>query len=641
MSMWSSLLDERAPADRAPFHFLMMTSGLALGGAREADTEYRDYLSRTQRIGISIPVLYMRTTLGKAGDWRFDPDFDLTRKCGNRLVAEDNLSGIIRYAVDKRIPVQFILNGGIWGDASCASPQWDLTDHLETDPANCQWTERNHVYADDYLKGLAGSTDSPELARSLTYHVHATTVRRYKRRNLQAAATIVAAFARRHPDLFVGVVLDADTYMNPFLRGQGIFDYNPGMLRQFRQWLGGTGPYATRVRNGEPDLSQYRRRHTFTLAEVNSLAGRTWRTWADVEPPRRLPGLLEPLAPGQQPIWNDPWWNLWDAFRKHVVDVHYDELSTWVHAAGVPRDRIFSAQGLVHDDPARTPFAVYIDSHSQPYDSAGVSIEGAIPRDGHLGAVLYGHTARNDVEMEHGHSLFATIGRMDDGWAIVEYINTDLSAPTVAPDYAMAYRTFRDAFNYGSQQVSAMAWNGSNGLYAGTPGYVAYTSWRNTPAEDAMRDFLVSHADVPRGARLWTFGTPRRADADGWSAERGTLTADRGFARIRPADGVVTLVSAGDQVIRPERVDRVITRFADNAAPARIRVFAQLDSVGDWTPVADATSSTAPLQWPAAWMTGTTIVQRISIELTFDRALSTASLSRVMLYPSPRSTTGP
>ena len=45
-----------------------------------------------------------------------------------------------------------------------------------------------------------------------------------------------------------------------------------------------------------------------------------------------------------------------------------------------------------------------------------------------------------------------------------------------------------------------------------------------------MRDFLVSHADLPHGARLWTYGTARRADTDGWTAEQGELTAGAGFA---------------------------------------------------------------------------------------------------------------
>ncbi len=64
----------------------------------------------------------------------------------------------------------------------------------------------------------AGSTNSPELARTLTYNVYAAKVRAYKRRNVEAAARVIADFAREHPDLFVGVTLDADTYMNPFVR---------------------------------------------------------------------------------------------------------------------------------------------------------------------------------------------------------------------------------------------------------------------------------------------------------------------------------------------------------------------------------------------------------------------------------------
>ena len=168
---------------------------------------------------------------------------------------------------------------------------------------------------------------------------------------------------------------------------------------------------------------------------------------------RRLPGFIEPIGPAKRPIGEDPWYNLWDRFRKHVIGIHYDELSKWAHEAGIPTDAIYSAQGLIHGDPAHEAFAVRIDSPSRDYDSAGVSVEGSIPRDGHLGAILYGRTARNDVELDNGHSLFATIERMDEGWAIVEYNNTDLRYPSVAPDYAMAYKTFRDAFNYGANEV--------------------------------------------------------------------------------------------------------------------------------------------------------------------------------------------
>jgi hypothetical protein len=642
LALWSGRLDLHPALARHRFYFLMMTSGVASGGANEVETQYRDYLSRTQKVGISIPILYMRTTRGAAGDWAFDPDFDTRLLCGTRQVAEDNLSGVIRYAVEHRLPVQFILNGGIWADASCETPQWDLTDHLEQDAANCQWTQGNEVFPDDYLKGLNGSTSSPELARSLTYNVYAANVRRYKKRNLQAAARVVATFARAHPDLFVGIALDADTYMNPFFRGREAFDYNPGMLRQFREWLRGSGPYAGHSAAGAPDLTTYRRARPMTLAEVDKVAGAHWKSWNDVEPPRRLPGFVDPQAPGERAIWDDPWWNLWDAFRKHIVDLHYDELSSWAHAAGISRERIFSAQGLVHNDPALPPFAVRVNSSSPPYDSAGVSVEGAIPRDGHLGAILYGRTARNAVTLENGHSLFATIGRMDDGWAIVEYNNTDLRFPTKRPDYAMAYQTFRDAFNYGAREVSAMAWNGSNGLYADNPAYVPYTSWRNTPAEAAMRDFLVTHADLPWGARLWTFGSAIHVDADGWSSGRGTVTAGAGFITLKPEQGDVTLLSPPDQVIRPLQLATLVLRFDADAKPVRLTVAARAGASGAWRDVGTTTGSELALAWPADWRNDRTIVERLKISMRFADDVHASTLSRVLLYPaSPLTRTSP
>src|SRR5688572_22366950 len=250
----------------------MATSGVAKGGAAEVDTLYQGYASTTQRIGIAVPILYLRTTRGRAGDWTFDPGFDTSRKCGERPLTDDSLNGVLAYAAEKRLPLQLILNGGIWADATCNTPEWDLNDHLEEDPRNCQWTQDDKVFADDHLKNLAGSVASPELAHSLTLNVYAKDVRRYKRRNLQAAARRVAEFARQHPDLFVGVNLDSDTYANPFFEEQEFFDYNPDTLRQFREWLRGDGPYAGRGGAGVPDLRAFRRARPLSLADVNRLA---------------------------------------------------------------------------------------------------------------------------------------------------------------------------------------------------------------------------------------------------------------------------------------------------------------------------------------------------------------------------------
>ncbi|MGH8315571.1 MAG: hypothetical protein ACRETU_10535, partial [Steroidobacterales bacterium] len=581
MSLWSDLLDQRPTLAKQPFRFLMMTSGVAAGGAAEVESAYQSYLSRTTGIGIAVPILYLRTTKGAADDWVFDPYFDVSRKCGNRAVAEDNLHGVIQYAIDKHVPVQFILNGGIWADASCDTPEWDINDHLEQDVNNCQWTQDNVVFPDDYLKNLPGSTNSPELARTLTYNVYASTVRSYKGRNLQAAARVIATFAREHPDLFVGVSLDADTYMNPFFiqnKVLEIFDYNPGMIKQFRQWLAGSGPYAGKPEPGVPNLAHYRRPRPLSLADVSKLARKRWTSWDQVDPPRTFPGSpYQPAKPGEALIWDDPWYQEWQVFRQHVIALHYDELSEWVHDTGIPRDKIFSAEGFIAPDRGQSPFAVRITSHGQNYDTSGVSIEGSIPRAGHLGAVLYGETAENQAPMEVPHSLFATFSRMDPHWAVVETNATNLKSPLVQPHYAQSYHAFRDMFNFDAQEVSVMAWNGSNGLLAGQPGYLPYTAWRNTPAEAAMRDFLVTHANLPRGSRIWTFGAPRYPDDDGWRLEQGRVYARGGYLDLEFDAATATLLSPPDQVIRTSIIDSIVLGLHDPAPVAAIQIFGRID----------------------------------------------------------------
>ena len=644
MRMWSGLLDAHPDLASRQFSFLMMTSGATMGGADETDTAYAPYLSRTQRVGVAVPLLYMRNTKGAAGDWVFDPDFDLKHKCRDRLVAEDNLRGIMRFAVDHRIPVEFILNGGIWGDASCNSPEWDLNDHLEDDDYNVQWSQDDQTFPDDYLKGLAGSTDSPELARTLTYNVYATKVRSYKRRNLKAAARIIDAFAREHPELFVGVVLDSDTYMNPFFKQVEYFDFNPGMIRQFREWLRGSGPYAGHPGPGVPDLLSYRRAQPLTLEDVNRLARRHWTSWDQVEPPRKFPGsLYRPAKPGDVLIWDDPWYEEWQIFRQHVVGLHYDELSKWVHETGIPKDRIFSAQGFIAPDPGNKPIAIRITSRGKNFDTSGVSFEGSIPRYGHLGAVIYGDTAENKTPMEGPYSLFAQFARMDPQWGVVEFNNTNLKLPKINPNYDQAYRSFRDLFNFDARMVSPMAWNGSNGLYADQPDYVAYTSWRNTPAEDAMKDFVVARADLPRGARLWTFGTARHAADDGWSLEQGTLAAGKGYVDLHFGDAAATLASPPDQVLRSATLATLFLGLREPDSLATVQVYARIDPTSPWQEIVPATAAEAlvrtapglavPLSWPADWRARGVIAESMRVVLRFRAGTEHARIDRIALYP--------
>ena len=568
--------------DGPSFHLLPALSGIGLGGANELDGAYDAYASRTIATGMRVPILYLRTTTGAAGDYAFDPAWDIERRCGTRRIAEDSLDTTLAHAAQKRLPVLLTLNGGIWADASCAVPDWDVNDHLEKDPANCQWNDRGEVMPDDALKHLPGSQEAPELGRSLTFNVYAREVRHYKRRNLQQAGRRLVAFMRAHPALFVGVTLDPDTYMNPFYNETQWYDYNPGTLRQFREWLSGTGPYAGRPRDGAPDLSRYRRARPLTLADASRLAGRTFARWDDVDPPRAF--SRDPA----HPFWKDGWVREWETFRRHLVHLHYDELSSWLAEAGVPRDRIWTSQGLMAPLPTGMPFALNIDSPVKDADSGGMSVEGSVPRAGHLGVILYGASAVNDVKMENGRPLFATLAAFDPQFAVVEYNTADLRNPKVQPGYVSGYRGLRDLWNAGARYVSPMAWNGSNGVLASHPDYVTYTAWRNTPLEEAAKDFMLSRAGLPLGARLWTFGSPRHADGDGWLAEHGGAAAGHGFLTITPEAGAVEIVSPGDLGIARPAARAVVLGLPDDARVRAVEVFAASGGDPAWRSLARA-----------------------------------------------------
>jgi len=290
----------------------------------------------------------------------------------------------------------------------------------------------------------------------------------------------------------------------------------------------------------------------------------------------------------------------------------------------VAPSRIFSSQGFTAPNPPAFPFAVRLDSPTKNYDSGGMSVEGSIPRDGHLGAIVYGAGAVNDVRMEDRANLFATFHNMDRGWGVVEFNTADFRTPKELPSYAMGYRALREMFNYGARFVSPMAWNGSNGIYAGQPGYVSFMAWRNTPLEDAMRDFAVSHAFVPLGARLWTFGSPRLADADGWSAATGVLASGPGHLDLTAANGEVIIVSPPALALGGDESDLLTLGLT----PDQVRDVASVAVDGNLT---DGTTIALALPRPTTGLAQTPAglsipLVRPDIAATFDRIRVTLAL---------------
>ncbi|MEP7327607.1 MAG: hypothetical protein ABI777_00245 [Betaproteobacteria bacterium] len=623
------------PAGATPFYLLPALSGIDLGGAAELDTIYKPYQSTTVAAGFRVPILYLRMTHGANADFTFDPDWDAARKCGARRIGDDSLNTVLAHSRAKKLPVLVTLNGGIWADAYCDVPAWDVNDRLEQDVANCQWNEKNEVMPDNFLKNLPGSQEAPELARSLTFNVYATEVRHYKKRNLQQAGVLLAAFARADPQLFVGVNLDPDTYLNPFFAEQQWYDYNPGTLRQFREWLAGTGPYAGKGGPHIPDLRAYRRTQPLTLADVNRLAGMRWKLWRDVDPPRTF---VRKPTDGSAPFWKNPWVREWEIFRRHLVHLHYDELAQWLVESGIARDRIWSSQGLMAPQRDAMPFAIALDSPPRNYDSGGMSIAGAKPAQGHLGVILYGEAAVNDVPMDNGRSLFATLESIDPRWAIVEYNTADLRSPDSKPTYAAAYRGMRDLWNFGARFVSPMAWNGSNGVNAGQPGYNNFDAWRNTALEDASRDFMLARAGLPLGSLLWTFGTPQHADGDGWTAERGALALGEGELRMQPdANRRMVLLSPAGLPEASRHADQFVLG-AIGTGLQRVRIEGRRDARGGWITIADARGS--DLRETAAGIAVKRIagahsepLERLRIELTFETTKS-RTLTRIAAIPA-------
>ncbi len=553
---WAAALHEGGVAPDDVFYFPIATSHVVAGGAEGIQETFAPYESATVRVGIRVQILYLRTTLGAAADYAFDPDFVADKRVDGRLIAEDGLNGVIDFVVAQQMPVLFTLNGGIWADSACEAVEWDINDALERDESLCQWNEKNQVMPDTALSDRPGSVESPQLGRSLSLNVYMDQVRHYKKRNLQQAARRIADFAAEYPHLFIGVALDPDVYVNPFFEGEQWYDYNPQTLRQFRHWLRGDGPYAGDGGAGVPDLSRYRRAQPLSLQTVCDLAGRRFADWEAVDPPREFPALV-------RPFWKNPWVAVWGQFRRHLVQLHYDELSQWVAEAGIDESRIYSSQGFMPPGELIDPLPIRLDSSARNYDCGGMSIEGSVPTHGRLGAIVYGASAVNNIPMEGDASLFAEFRRYSPEWAVVEHNTADLTVAAQRGTLAQGYTSLREIVHYGARFVSPMAWNGSPGENVGQSGFLGYTCLRRSPLEEAMALFMLTRAHLPRRARHWTFGAGSHADGDGWQVndrpaapqQAGTLVLGlhgEGVVLTSPPEQALTMSDFSALVIRAQ-----------------------------------------------------------------------------------------
>ncbi len=483
---------------RNKFHQLQELRAIAQGGCVE--------------IGLRGRVEYLRTTKGQQADYVFDPNFpERLRWRNGKGMSGGSLRELLDTALHFHAPLLITLDGGVWANSRFAAPDLDVVDMLAQDERNVQWNQFGKSEPRDALKGLAGATESPELARMMSLNRYNSRFLDYKKRNLQAAVREIVKFSQAHPDQYVAINLDPDEYINPWFYLTQWYDYNTDTLRQYREWLFHLGPYAT---GGE--LAFSRHEPALTLAEANRLAKQSWKDFDAVEPPR------------QAIDYSDQWQQLWTQFKRHLVARHYDDLAAWAVAAGLPATHIYSAQTFIQTD-----VAVRVTDQANGWtDQAGVSIEGAKPRQGHVGAILYGPASRNQGKPRNGTSLIDNIRTIDPDWGVGEFHPATISFPEQAPSHLEAYTTMQTLINGGVHFLSPI-W----GSYAGDRvvhpnNFKAYDVMEGSAHEYQLVWWLRAMQTRPVGTLYYPFGNTLVKSKDGWSGAIGT-DVESGFGELR------------------------------------------------------------------------------------------------------------
>ena len=516
--------DSRAACAGEPFRLFFPGDTETFRWGFAALQELRDLAAGPcVEIGLRGRVEYLRTTFGKQADYRFDPDFpDALRLRPEGSITSTALNELLGLAARLDAPMLVTLDGGPWADARFAAPDIDIVDVLEQDELAVQWNQWGKAEPDDALGGLAGSYGSPQLARMMNLSPYNAAFRHYKQRNLQAAVRTIVEADAVAPGRFVAVNLDPDQYVNPWFYQAQWYDYSPQSLRQFREWLTHGGPYAPGA-----ELAGSGHAPALDLGAINRLAGQHWRALEQVDPPRG------------RPDYADPWHQLWTAFKRHQVAQHYGDLARWAAEAGLDPARIYTSQTFIQAD-----VAVDVQDRASGWtDEAGVSIAGAKPAAGHLGAILYGPASRNEGRPRSGESLFHDIRAADPDWAVVELHPATIEFPEMLPSHADAYATISRTLNFGARFISPMWGSEVADRFVYPQRFRSYDTFTGSSFEYQLLWWLRYRRDTPVGSLGFPFGNEAVASDDGWTAS-AAMSKERGEVRLAVAQPWLTLRSA-------------------------------------------------------------------------------------------------
>lgn len=452
--------------------------------------------------GMRGRVEYLRTTLGRTQDFQFDPDFlEKLRKRNGQEMTGESLNSLLDTALKLRSSLMITLDGGVWADAKFSAPDIDAVDFLEEDERSVQWNQFNKSEPDTALQGLAGSIADPQLARMMSLNRFNNRFLSYKKRNLQAAIRHISAFMKKHPDIHVAINFDPDNYINPWFYLKQWYDYNPDAIRQFREWLFHKGPYAD---GGH--LAAVRHEPAISLAKLNRIAHTNFRSEDEVDPPRAYPD------------YDSQWHQIWTQFKRHLVAQHYEDLTAWAIDAGMPSERIYTSQTFIQTDVS----VQFRDRANGWTDEAGVSIRGAKPGKGHLGAILYGPASRNEGRSRNSISLIDNIRLIDSAWGSGEFHPATIEFPERMPSHEASYQTMITMLNGGARFLSPMWGSHARDQLVHPERFRSYDVFDGSPFEYQFLWWIKTLRTLPMQSLFFPFGNQLVASDDGWQA--GALT---------------------------------------------------------------------------------------------------------------------
>lgn len=310
--------------------------------------------SHDQTADLSV-LSTMKSLLGLGGDytvlgWSFSSwalSRDILGSDSNYTFDPTNLNYQLGLAVTSNLPILVHMNNGGWAD--CCTPNSDGG-----------WSDILLDYIVDQPNTVAMDNTGASLFAHDGGHNHFTlsrlndVYRSYKKRNVQAAAEVLANWAALNPSLFAGVSLDSETVIP-----QNQADYNPYFIQEWKEWLQNTGIYGP----GGDYFGQGRVPAYTSIDGFNSDTGQNFASWDAMQPPSQItPGDLLSEA--------------WEQWRVTVVIHSVSDETEWIATAGIDRKLIYGHQTSREDDYG---FADDVQTETAANGAGGVTYYGWIP----------------------------------------------------------------------------------------------------------------------------------------------------------------------------------------------------------------------------------------------------------------------